>query len=133
MVTESSAPCILLTWPWQSPYNGSFYCTWMELVFYLSCNLSLSLLISQPLASVRLHYVAGNNYGTATNCYVDIFPLWQVLRKIEESDLGCGAGAGQNNVDVFQTAGLTFLTNANIQATQKLGKGEVQEQTAKVK
>ncbi|XP_073455652.1 complement C5 [Aquarana catesbeiana] len=47
-------------------------------------------------------------------------PLERVLRKIEESDLGCGAGAGQNNVDVFQTAGLTFLTNANIQATQKL-------------
>ncbi|XP_018420153.1 PREDICTED: complement C5 [Nanorana parkeri] len=45
-------------------------------------------------------------------------PLERVLRKIEESDLGCGAGAGQNNVDVFQTAGLTFITNANIQAAQ---------------
>nr|DBA21098.1 TPA: hypothetical protein GDO54_017804 [Pyxicephalus adspersus] len=45
-------------------------------------------------------------------------PLERVFQKIEESDLGCGAGAGQNNVDVFQTAGLTFLTNANIQAAQ---------------
>uniref|UniRef100_A0A8B9PEZ1 Complement C5 n=1 Tax=Apteryx owenii TaxID=8824 RepID=A0A8B9PEZ1_APTOW len=28
-------------------------------------------------------------------------------------DLGCGAGGGRNNVDVFRMAGLTFLTNAN--------------------
>uniref|UniRef100_A0A8C5RA68 Complement C5 n=1 Tax=Leptobrachium leishanense TaxID=445787 RepID=A0A8C5RA68_9ANUR len=41
-------------------------------------------------------------------------PLEKVLRKIEESDLGCGAGAGQDNADVFRLAGLTFLTNANI-------------------
>ncbi|XP_041428294.1 complement C5 isoform X1 [Xenopus laevis] len=46
-------------------------------------------------------------------------PLETVLRKIEESDLGCGAGAGENNADVFRLAGLTFLTNANIQASQK--------------
>lgn len=75
--------------------------------------------------------MAGNFYGTAANRHVDIFLLWQVLRKIEDSDLGCGAGAGQNNVDVFQTAGLTFLTNANIQASQSLGKVGVQEQIAK--
>ncbi|XP_063792055.1 complement C5 [Pseudophryne corroboree] len=43
-------------------------------------------------------------------------PLQRVLRKIEESDLGCGAGAGRDNVDVFHLAGLTFLTNANIRA-----------------
>uniref|UniRef100_A0A8D2JFL7 Complement C5 n=1 Tax=Varanus komodoensis TaxID=61221 RepID=A0A8D2JFL7_VARKO len=29
------------------------------------------------------------------------------------SDLGCGAGGGQNNIDVFRMAGLTFMTNAN--------------------
>uniref|UniRef100_A0A1B8YA72 Anaphylatoxin-like domain-containing protein n=1 Tax=Xenopus tropicalis TaxID=8364 RepID=A0A1B8YA72_XENTR len=45
--------------------------------------------------------------------------IYDVFRKIEESDLGCGAGAGQNNADVFRLAGLTFLTNANIQASQK--------------
>ncbi|XP_075690703.1 complement C5 [Rhinoderma darwinii] len=43
----------------------------------------------------------------------------RVLRKIEESDLGCGAGAGKDNVDVFEMAGLTFMTNANIRASQK--------------
>ncbi|KAL7980965.1 hypothetical protein Chor_002119 [Crotalus horridus] len=35
------------------------------------------------------------------------------LLKLEKSDLGCGAGGGENNVDVFRMAGLTFLTNAN--------------------
>ncbi|XP_075041770.1 complement C5 [Mixophyes fleayi] len=45
-------------------------------------------------------------------------PLERVLRKIEESDLGCGAGAGQDNVDVFRLAGLTFITNANIEASR---------------
>uniref|UniRef100_A0A8C5RAQ3 Complement C5 n=1 Tax=Leptobrachium leishanense TaxID=445787 RepID=A0A8C5RAQ3_9ANUR len=48
-------------------------------------------------------------------------PLEKVLRKIEESDLGCGAGAGQDNADVFRLAGLTFLTNANIRASQNYG------------
>ncbi|XP_006120838.2 complement C5 isoform X1 [Pelodiscus sinensis] len=37
----------------------------------------------------------------------------RVLLDLEKSDLGCGAGGGQNNVDVFRLAGLTFLTNAN--------------------
>ncbi|XP_075179021.1 complement C5-like [Anomaloglossus baeobatrachus] len=45
-------------------------------------------------------------------------PMDRVLRRIEESDLGCGAGAGQDNKDVFRIAGLTFITNANIQASQ---------------
>ena len=37
----------------------------------------------------------------------------QIMLHVEKSDLGCGAGGGQNNVDVFRMAGLTFLTNAN--------------------
>uniref|UniRef100_A0A8C3P340 Complement C5 n=1 Tax=Chrysemys picta bellii TaxID=8478 RepID=A0A8C3P340_CHRPI len=37
----------------------------------------------------------------------------RVMLDLENSDLGCGAGGGQNNVDVFRSAGLTFLTNAN--------------------
>ncbi|XP_075572529.1 complement C5 isoform X1 [Pelecanus crispus] len=37
----------------------------------------------------------------------------KVMLHLEKSDLGCGAGGGRNNVDVFRTAGLTFLTNAN--------------------
>ncbi|XP_068105339.1 complement C5-like [Hyperolius riggenbachi] len=51
-------------------------------------------------------------------------PLERVLRKIEESDLGCGAGAGENNVDVFLKAGLTFITNANIKASMRDDKCE---------
>ncbi|KAM3911435.1 complement C5-like [Leptodactylus fuscus] len=46
-------------------------------------------------------------------------PMDRVLRRIEESDLGCGAGAGKDNMDVFELAGLTFITNANIRASQK--------------
>ncbi|NXK43996.1 CO5 protein, partial [Chauna torquata] len=37
----------------------------------------------------------------------------KVMQTLEKSDLGCGAGGGWNNVDVFRMAGLTFLTNAN--------------------
>ncbi|NWW53317.1 CO5 protein, partial [Pedionomus torquatus] len=37
----------------------------------------------------------------------------KVMLHLEKSDLGCGAGGGRNNVDVFRMAGLTFLTNAN--------------------
>ncbi|KAJ6652850.1 hypothetical protein lerEdw1_010568 [Lerista edwardsae] len=40
-------------------------------------------------------------------------PMEKALLTLEKSDLGCGAGGGQNNVDVFRMAGLTFLTNAN--------------------
>ncbi|XP_063000913.1 complement C5 [Elgaria multicarinata webbii] len=41
-------------------------------------------------------------------------PMEKALLKLENNDLGCGAGGGQNNVDVFRMAGLTFLTNANV-------------------
>uniref|UniRef100_A0A8C3UYT4 Complement C5 n=1 Tax=Catharus ustulatus TaxID=91951 RepID=A0A8C3UYT4_CATUS len=37
------------------------------------------------------------------------------------SDLGCGAGGGQNNVAVFRMAGLTFLTNANADDSEEAG------------
>uniref|UniRef100_A0A8D0HHQ9 Complement C5 n=1 Tax=Sphenodon punctatus TaxID=8508 RepID=A0A8D0HHQ9_SPHPU len=40
-------------------------------------------------------------------------PMERVLLDLEKNDFGCGAGGGQNNVDVFRLAGLTFLTNAN--------------------
>ncbi|XP_053551906.1 complement C5 [Bombina bombina] len=45
-------------------------------------------------------------------------PLERVLRDLEKSDLGCGAGGGKDNADVFRLAGLTFLTNANTKATE---------------
>jgi len=40
----------------------------------------------------------------------------------DKSDLGCGAGGGRDNVDVFHLAGLTFLTNANADDSQYHGK-----------
>ncbi|NWY61327.1 CO5 protein, partial [Chionis minor] len=40
--------------------------------------------------------------------------LEKVMLHLEKSDLGCGAGGGRNNIDVFRMAGLTFLTNANV-------------------
>ncbi|XP_060697079.1 complement C5 [Hemiscyllium ocellatum] len=40
----------------------------------------------------------------------------KVLLDAEKHDLGCGAGGGKNNADVFKRAGLTFLTNANAKA-----------------
>ncbi|XP_013878274.1 complement C5 isoform X2 [Austrofundulus limnaeus] len=40
-------------------------------------------------------------------------PVYMVLRHIELSDQGCGGGGGKDNADVFQLAGLTFMTNAN--------------------
>ncbi|KAG7318452.1 hypothetical protein KOW79_018207 [Hemibagrus wyckioides] len=43
-------------------------------------------------------------------------PLNKVVQQFEHSDLGCGGGGGQNNADVFSRAGLTFLTNANVEA-----------------
>ncbi|XP_035878044.1 complement C5 isoform X3 [Phyllostomus discolor] len=39
--------------------------------------------------------------------------LERVFQALEKTDLGCGAGGGRNNADVFRLAGLTFLTNAN--------------------
>ncbi|KAM7316887.1 hypothetical protein ACRRTK_024618 [Alexandromys fortis] len=36
-----------------------------------------------------------------------------VFQAFDKHDLGCGAGGGRNNADVFHLAGLTFLTNAN--------------------
>lgn len=47
--------------------------------------------------------------------------LPQVMQDLEKSDLGCGAGGGRNNVDVFRMAGLTFLTNANADDSNEAG------------
>ncbi|XP_051022288.1 complement C5 [Acomys russatus] len=40
-------------------------------------------------------------------------PMQRVFQAFDKSDLGCGAGGGHDNADVFHLAGLTFLTNAN--------------------
>uniref|UniRef100_A0A8D2JHJ7 Complement C5 n=1 Tax=Varanus komodoensis TaxID=61221 RepID=A0A8D2JHJ7_VARKO len=49
-------------------------------------------------------------------------PMEKALLKLESSDLGCGAGGGQNNIDVFRMAGLTFMTNANADDSKEAGK-----------
>ncbi|XP_053137809.1 complement C5 isoform X2 [Hemicordylus capensis] len=46
-------------------------------------------------------------------------PMERALLQLEKSDLGCGAGGGRNNVDVFRLAGLTFLTNANAEDSKE--------------
>ncbi|XP_039090539.1 complement C5 [Hyaena hyaena] len=46
-------------------------------------------------------------------------PLERVFQVLEKSDLGCGAGGGRNNAEVFYLAGLLFLTNANVEDTQE--------------
>ncbi|XP_060106570.1 complement C5 [Heteronotia binoei] len=46
-------------------------------------------------------------------------PMERALLQLENSDLGCGAGGGQNNIDVFRLAGLTFLTNANAEDSKE--------------
>ncbi|PKU37455.1 complement c5 [Limosa lapponica baueri] len=48
-------------------------------------------------------------------------PMEKVMLHLEKSDLGCGAGGGRNNVDVFRKAGLTFLTNANADDSNEAG------------
>uniref|UniRef100_A0A8D2PIM5 Complement C5 n=1 Tax=Zosterops lateralis melanops TaxID=1220523 RepID=A0A8D2PIM5_ZOSLA len=45
----------------------------------------------------------------------------KITLQLEKSDLGCGAGGGQNNIAVFRMAGLTFLTNANADDSQEAG------------
>ncbi|XP_072208870.1 complement C5 isoform X1 [Excalfactoria chinensis] len=45
----------------------------------------------------------------------------KIMLKLEKNDLGCGAGGGKNNVDVFRMAGLTFLTNANADDSNEAG------------
>ncbi|KFP63066.1 Complement C5, partial [Cariama cristata] len=45
----------------------------------------------------------------------------KIMLHLEKSDLGCGAGGGQNNIDVFRMAGLTFLTNANADDSSEAG------------
>ncbi|XP_054440439.1 complement C5 isoform X2 [Pteronotus mesoamericanus] len=47
--------------------------------------------------------------------------LEKVFHALEKTDLGCGAGGGRNNADVFHLAGLTLLTNANADDTSENG------------
>uniref|UniRef100_A0A8I3WW69 Complement C5 n=1 Tax=Callithrix jacchus TaxID=9483 RepID=A0A8I3WW69_CALJA len=65
---------------------------------------------------VALTAVDSAVYGVQTKAKK---PLERVFQYLEKSDLGCGAGGGLNNADVFHLAGLTFLTNANADDSQE--------------
>ncbi|XP_005382634.1 PREDICTED: complement C5-like isoform X2 [Chinchilla lanigera] len=43
----------------------------------------------------------------------------QVFHTVEKSDLGYGTGGGRDNADVFHRAGLTLITNANVDESQE--------------
>ncbi|KFO24124.1 Complement C5 [Fukomys damarensis] len=73
-------------------------------------------------------------------------PMQRVFQAFEKSDLGCGAGGGRDNADVFHLAGLTFITNANADESEENDKPckeilrprrtlqeKIQEQAAKYK
>ncbi|KAH3752414.1 complement C3-like [Dreissena polymorpha] len=40
----------------------------------------------------------------------------KIFNEMEAHDLGCGAGGGKNSEEIFKNAGLTILTNANVNA-----------------
>ncbi|KAH3752430.1 hypothetical protein DPMN_187047 [Dreissena polymorpha] len=42
----------------------------------------------------------------------------KIKQEMESHDLGCGVGDGETSEDIFTNAGLTFLTNANVNATR---------------
>lgn len=58
--------------------------------------------------------------GMSGVCVVYVSGVFQAFD--DKSDLGCGAGGGRDNADVFHLAGLTFLTNANADDSQYHGK-----------
>lgn len=63
-----------------------------------------------------LHDDSGDDKDVVVCIYTVLMSFLQVVRQFEHSDLGCGGGGGRNNADVFSRAGLTFLTNANVEA-----------------
>ncbi|XP_014346298.1 complement C5 [Latimeria chalumnae] len=71
---------------------------------------------AEPSSFVALSSVDSAIYGVRTKAKKSIE---RMLQHIEKSDLGCGAGGGKNNADVFRLAGLTFMTNANAKALEE--------------
>ncbi|XP_067868461.1 complement C5 [Heterodontus francisci] len=68
---------------------------------------------AEPNSLVALSSIDTAVYAIRTGNKITIE---KVLLDVEKHDLGCGAGAGRNNADVFKRAGLMFLTNANAKA-----------------
>uniref|UniRef100_A0A669Q5Y1 Complement C5 n=1 Tax=Phasianus colchicus TaxID=9054 RepID=A0A669Q5Y1_PHACC len=95
-----------------------------------------SLDVSSKIETHKPAEVVSLNMKTQSNSYVALSsidkaiygvtgrgkrPMEKIMLKLEKSDLGCGAGGGQNNVDVFRMSGLTFLTNANADDSNEAG------------
>ncbi|XP_007900925.2 complement C5 [Callorhinchus milii] len=68
---------------------------------------------SRPNSLIALSSIDTAIYSIRTGSKISVE---QVLLDAESLDLGCGAGGGKDNIDVFARAGLTFLTNANAKA-----------------
>ncbi|XP_026549866.1 A.superbus venom factor 1-like [Notechis scutatus] len=77
------------------------------------------------------YYQVGNNEIVADSVWVDVkdtcmgtvsqpsqytFRIWDT---IEKSDFGCTAGGGQNNLGVFEDAGLALTTSTNLNTKQR--------------
>ncbi|XP_069743623.1 complement C5 [Narcine bancroftii] len=65
---------------------------------------------AQPNSLVALSSIDTAVYAVRTKSKLT---MKKVLLDAEKHDLGCGAGGGENNADVFRKAGLMFMTNAN--------------------
>ncbi|XP_053420027.1 complement C5-like isoform X2 [Nycticebus coucang] len=77
---------------------------------------TVSLTMASEMDSwVALAAVDSAVYGVQRKTKKSMERVFQVL---EKNDLGCGAGGGRNNADVFHLVGLTFLTNANADDSQ---------------
>uniref|UniRef100_A0A8C8RER3 Complement C5 n=1 Tax=Pelusios castaneus TaxID=367368 RepID=A0A8C8RER3_9SAUR len=87
---------------------------WLNIEQKCGNNLKVQLLSKED--SYKPGKVISINMNTQFSSFVALSSIDKAVygsQTIEVSDLGCGAGGGQNNVDVFRLAGLTFLTNAN--------------------
>ncbi|XP_074067794.1 LOW QUALITY PROTEIN: complement C5 [Macrotis lagotis] len=88
-----------------------------ENVFTPGQSLSLNL-VTQENSWVALSAMDMAVYGIKGNLKKPK-DMKRVMQIFEKSDLGCGAGGGQDSADVFHLAGLTFLTNANAKDSQE--------------
>ncbi|XP_078282035.1 complement C5 [Rhinoraja longicauda] len=73
---------------------------------------------AQPDSLVALSSIDTSVYAVKVGSKLT---MRKVLLDAEEHDLGCGAGGGVNNADVFSNAGLMFMTNANAKALPVTG------------
>ncbi|KAH0517074.1 Complement C5, partial [Microtus ochrogaster] len=75
--------------------------------------------VKRPMQRVKSTCVATVGWASVAQRFTECGLLGQVFQAFDKHDLGCGAGGGRNNADVFRLAGLTFLTNANADDSQQ--------------